>query len=142
MVVLRQSGSDNKEYQVLVKIQNQLQKKLDENRLKLDTQKTLLKENVLLLTGLIKSNGKDIQVVWKDAQGGANVGWRELDELTQAKVATAVSCGAVLVNDEDKIIICPHMLVEDGKITEGDAELVIPKQWVVSMEELGVLCNG
>ena len=70
------------------------------------------------------------------------MGWRELNELTQAKVATAVSCGAVLVNDEDKIIICPHMLVEDGKITEGDAELVIPKQWVVSMEELGVLCNG
>jgi len=65
------------------------------------------------------------------------VGWRELDELTQAKIATAVSCGVVLVNDEDKIIICPHMLVEDGNITEGDAELVIPKQWVVSMEELG-----
>jgi len=85
---------------------------------------------------------KIYKVVWKDAQGGANVGWRELDELTQAKVATAVSCGAVLVNDEDKIIICPHMLVEDGKITEGDAEIVIPKQWVVSMEELGVLCNG
>ena len=70
------------------------------------------------------------------------MGWRELSELTQAKVATAVSCGAVLVNDEDKIIICPHMLVEDGKITEGDAELVIPKQWVVSMEELGeLLCQ-
>jgi len=70
------------------------------------------------------------------------VGWRELSELTQAKVATAVSCGAVLVNDEDKIIICPHMLVEDGKITEGDAEIVIPKQWVTSMEELGeLLCQ-
>jgi len=41
-----------------------------------------------------------------------------------------------LVNDEDKIIICPHMLVEDGKITEGDAEIVIPKQWVVSISEL------
>jgi len=67
------------------------------------------------------------------------VGWRELSELTQAKVATAVSCGAVLVNDEDKIIICPHMLVEEGKITEGDAEIVIPKQWVLTMEELGEL---
>ena len=43
------------------KIQSQIQKKLDENLLKLDTQKTLLKENYLLLTGLIKSNGKDIQ---------------------------------------------------------------------------------
>ena len=80
---------------------------------------------------------KIYKVVWKDAQGGANVGWRELDELTQAKVATAVSCGAVLVQDEEKIVICPHMLVEDGEIIEGDAELVIPKQWVVSTEELG-----
>ena len=79
---------------------------------------------------------KIYKVVWKDAQGGANAGWRELDELTQAKVATAVSCGAVLVNDEEKVIICPHMLVEDGNITEGDAEIVIPKQWVVSISEL------
>jgi hypothetical protein len=82
---------------------------------------------------------KIYKVVWKDAQGGANVGWRELSELTQAKVATAVSCGALLVNDEEKIIICPHMLVEDGEIIEGDAEIVIPKQWVISIDELGEL---
>jgi len=31
------------------------------------------------------------------------------------------------------------MLVEEGKITEGDAEIVIPKQWVLTMEELGEL---
>ena len=58
---LKQLGLDNKEFQVLEKIQSQIQKKLDESRLKLDTQKTLAKENYLLLTGLIKSNGKDIQ---------------------------------------------------------------------------------
>lgn len=85
---------------------------------------------------------KIYRVVWKDAQGGANVGWRELDELTQAKVATAVSCGALLVNDEEKIIICPHMLVEDEEITEGDAELVIPKQWVISIDELEAVSHG
>jgi hypothetical protein len=45
---------------VLERIQQQLQKKLDENLLKLDTHQTLLKENYLLLTGLIKSNGKEI----------------------------------------------------------------------------------
>jgi len=27
---------------------------------------------------------KIYKVVWKDAQRGANVGWRELNELTQA----------------------------------------------------------
>ena len=85
---------------------------------------------------------KIYRVVWKDAQGGANVGWRELSELTQAKVATAVSCGAVLVNDEEKVIICPHGLVEDGNITEGDAEIVIPKQWVISIDELEAVSHG
>jgi hypothetical protein len=28
---------------------------------------------------------KIYRVVWEDAQGGANVGWRELSELTQPK---------------------------------------------------------
>ena len=70
------------------------------------------------------------------------MGWRELSELTQAKVATAVSCGAVLVNDEEKVIICPHVLVEDGNITEGDAEIVIPKQWVISIDELEAVSHG
>ena len=70
------------------------------------------------------------------------MGWRELSELTQAKVATAVSCGAILVNDEEKVIICPHMLVEDGNITEGDAEIVIPKQWVISIDELEAVSHG
>ena len=28
-------------------------------------------------------------VVWKDAQGGSNAGWREVEELTKIKVATA-----------------------------------------------------
>ena len=44
-------------------------------------------------------------VVWKDAQGGSNVGWRGVEELTNIEVATAVSCGAILLNDEEKLII-------------------------------------
>ena len=76
-------------------------------------------------------------VVWKDAQGGSNVGWRDVGELTNIKVATAVSCGAILLNDEEKLIICPHLLIENNKIIEGDAELVIPQQWVISVTKLG-----
>lgn len=79
---------------------------------------------------------KICKVVWKDAQGGANVGWRSLDELTESKVATAVSIGVILVDDDEKIIVCPHLLVEDDVIDQGDAEIVIPKQWVMSIVEL------
>ena len=75
-------------------------------------------------------------VVWKDAQGGANTGWREVEELVQAKVATAVSCGAVLVNDEEKLIICPHLIIDNSTVIQGDAELVIPKQWVISVTKV------
>lgn len=75
-------------------------------------------------------------VVWKDAQGGANAGWREVEELVQAEVATAVSCGAILVNDEEKLIICPHLIIDNSTVIQGDAELVIPKQWVISLTKV------
>ena len=80
------------------------------------------------------------RVVWKDAQGGANVGWRDVEELKNIEVAIAVSCGVILVDDAERLVICPHFLLDDeGKIEQGDAEIVIPKQWVVSCDLLGVL---
>lgn len=69
-------------------------------------------------------------VVWKDAQGGANVGWRDINELKSLEPATAISVGTILHRDEYKLIICPHVLLDEGQITEGDAELVIPTSWV------------
>lgn len=78
-------------------------------------------------------------VVWKDAQGGANVGWRDINELKSLEPATAVSVGTVLHRDEYKLIICPHVLLDQGKITEGDAELVIPTAWVNSITKIHTL---
>ena len=75
-------------------------------------------------------------VVWQDAQGGSNVGWRDLDELKSSKLATAVSIGFLLHKDTKKVIICPHVLLENGKITQGDAEIVIPTAWVNSITKL------
>lgn len=69
-------------------------------------------------------------VIWQDAQGGSRLGWRDVEELTDKDPAIAVSVGAMLHRDDAKIIICPHVLVEDGRITEGDAEIVIPAAWV------------
>ena len=78
-------------------------------------------------------------VVWKDAQGGANVGWRDINELKSLEPATAVSVGTVLHRDEYKLIICPHVLLDKGQITEGDAELVIPTAWVNSITKIHTL---
>ena len=78
-------------------------------------------------------------VVWKDAQGGANVGWRDINELKSLEPATAVSVGTILHRDESKLIICPHVLFDEGQITEGDAELVIPTAWVNSITKIHTL---
>jgi len=64
------------------------------------------------------------------------VGWRDIKELQSLEPATAISVGTLLHNDEYKLIICPHVLIEDGKVTEGDAELVIPTAWVNSITKV------
>lgn len=77
------------------------------------------------------------RVAWKDAEGGARIGWRDIEELRAGTVAIAVSIGVLLVSDEEKLILCPHYLPdENGNPVQGDAEIVIPYQWVIKMEKL------
>ena len=76
-------------------------------------------------------------VKWRDACGGANVGWRTVEELQETKEATVLSCGVILHRDEQRVLICPHVLLDDkGQVEEGDAELAIPMDWVTSIQEL------
>jgi hypothetical protein len=76
------------------------------------------------------------KILWHDASGGSNMGWRDIDELKKVTAALALSCGMIIHEDDDTIIICPHMLLEDGKPVQGDAEIVIPKTWIISKENL------
>jgi len=82
------------------------------------------------------------RVVWRDAVGGSNTGWRPLSELMEQDVATVISCGAIIHEDEEKIIICPHIIVEDEKIIEGDAEITIPKDWIISNMKMATFPPG
>jgi hypothetical protein len=82
------------------------------------------------------------KIVWHDASGGSNMGWRDIDELKKVTAAIAVSCGMVIHEDDDIVIICPHMLLEDGKAIQGDAEIAIPKAWIISKENLLALPPG
>jgi hypothetical protein len=70
------------------------------------------------------------------------MGWRDIDELKKITAAIAVSCGMVIHEDDDIVIICPHMLLEDGKAIQGDAEIAIPKAWIISKENLLALPPG
>lgn len=82
------------------------------------------------------------KIVWHDASGGSNMGWRDINELKQITAAVAVSCGMIIHEDDDLIIICPHMLIEDGQAIQGDAEIAIPKAWIISNEKLLALPPG
>ena len=77
------------------------------------------------------------RVIWKDAQGGHHQGWRDIEELQRDKPAVAVSIGVLIVDDPEKIVLCPHYLPDEkGNPEMGDAEIVIPKDWVAVMEKL------
>ena len=82
------------------------------------------------------------RVIWRDAAGGSNMGWRSIIALKEIETATVISCGAIIYEDDEKIIICPHMIVEDDEISEGDAEIAIPKSWIVSNLKMAVFPEG
>ena len=76
------------------------------------------------------------KIIWQDASGGSNVGWRDIDELKQKTTAKAISCGVIVHEDDTTVIICPHVLVENNEPVQGDAELAIPQSWIISKEAL------
>jgi len=83
-------------------------------------------------------NTKLYLVEWRDACGGTKEGWRPLEDLKQIREATILSCGAVIHMDEERLIVCPHIIPDaDGNVVEGDAEIAIPMGWVMSITELG-----
>ena len=80
---------------------------------------------------------KIYKVTWLDATGGGNIGWRALEDLVKTKPARVVSCGIKLHEDEMFLIICPHFILdENGQVEQGDAEIVIPKQWLLNCQLL------
>ena len=60
---------------------------------------------------------KFYKVVWLDASGGGNIGWRPLEELITTKPARVI-------------------LNSNNEVEQGDAEIVIPKQWLLSCDVL------
>lgn len=78
---------------------------------------------------------KIVKVEWSDATGGVRSGWRPLAEMRKLGApAPAVSIGYLLREDENSIVVCPHLVGE--AMDEGDGEAVIPRVWVKSITEL------
>ena len=76
-------------------------------------------------------------VRWIDAFGGGNIGWREINSLRESQTKEAISVGYMVNKDKYGITLVPHVVTgDDGKVTHGDAEIVIPNRWIVSKVEL------
>jgi len=76
-------------------------------------------------------------VVWHDAQGGGNTGWRPVGELGEIREVKVWSTGVILHEDQKRLVICPHFILDkSGNPVEGDAELAIPQDWIISKREL------
>ena len=70
------------------------------------------------------------------------MGWRPLLALKEQETAKVISCGYIMYEDSEIIIICPHMIIENDEISEGDAEIAIPKAWIVSNLKMTVFPEG
>ena len=76
-----------------------------------------------------------VKVEWLDASGGIKSGWRPTTDIRKGgKPAPAVSVGFLLTDDENAMIVCPHLVGEN--LEDGDGEVVIPKSWVVKVTDL------
>lgn len=83
--------------------------------------------------------GQFFLIKWRDAQGGATMGWRPIAECMRRDSAICWSCGVVIYEDEFKVVVCPHLIVgEDDNVSEGDAEIAIPTDWIIERMELFV----
>ena len=75
---------------------------------------------------------KLLVVEWEDAFGGVRQGWRALKDMTDGPVKS-LSVGWVLRETLDCITLVPHLSGTD----EGDGEINIPAQWILSKREIG-----
>ena len=68
---------------------------------------------------------KLVLVNWLDAAGGNRDGWRPLVAMTGMSSHACVSVGFLLHQDDDRIVVVPHVSGE-----QGDGEIVIPRSWL------------
>lgn len=79
-------------------------------------------------------------IVWSDAAGGVRQGWRPVHEAAnEANTIYCVASGYIIKETRKTITIAPHcVLDEDGKPSQVDGELAIPKGWIVSRRVVDV----
>ena len=76
-----------------------------------------------------------VLIEWRDARGGIIAGWRPVSDMRKkSEPSPAVSVGWVVREDEESVVVCPH-LVGDAR-EEGDGEIVIPRDWVTRVVDL------
>lgn len=70
-----------------------------------------------------------VLIEWRDAAGGARIGWRPMKEVERQETATCYSVGFLLRQTKEEVLVVPHVATI-GDQSDGDAELCIPRSWV------------
>lgn len=70
-----------------------------------------------------------VLILWRDAFGGSNIGWRPINDIARSETVVASTVGFLLKEDKDRLVVCPHMTGADD--CDGDGEIAIPASWVI-----------
>jgi hypothetical protein len=73
---------------------------------------------------------KIVLVVWLDACGGSKDGWHSMRSILRQKPYEARSVGYLVREEEDYIVVCPHLVGIGERDIDGDGELAIPRSWI------------
>lgn len=73
-----------------------------------------------------------VHMVWRDATGGSRNGWRSIAQIAAAVPVVSHAYGVLICRDDEKITVLSHY----NDAGEGDAEVTIPADWMVSIETL------
>lgn len=83
-----------------------------------------------------------VRVDWRDAHGGARVGWKDVAEAAATDTVAAVSFGVVIRETRKTLVVAPHFVAHgegplDFTKCQTDGEIAIPKKWVSKITEYG-----
>jgi hypothetical protein len=71
-----------------------------------------------------------VLVEWEDATGGNRSGWREIADM-KPRLDLVRSVGWLIHKDRRSVTICPNI-----SVTQGDADLSVPRKWIKRMVKL------
>lgn len=76
-----------------------------------------------------------VLVEWLDSRG-VHQAWTDIEDIEGMKFCFNLSVGFMVYQDEDRIVLCPHIADAEEKDREGCGSMAIPRWTVQRIVEL------